>query len=75
MRIRIVALVLFLLLLAYLMWPVCVPMSPDEVASFNQVSSVPIDKRADRDFYVRVFQYREGQWCHCKTRLGRLFFF
>jgi len=62
MRIGIVVFLLIVILAVYLLWPVCVPMTNDEVASFNQVSSIPIDKRTDRDLYIRVFQYRNGQW-------------
>jgi len=75
MRVFLIVAVLVILLVAYLMWPVCVPMSKEDVADFNKVSSIPIDQRTDRDFYVRVFQFRNGQWCHCKTRLGRAMFF
>jgi hypothetical protein len=51
--------------------PVCVPLSSEDLASFN----VPIEQRTDRDLYIRVFQRREGQWCQCKTWLSRQFFF
>ena len=51
--------------------PVCVPLSSDDLAGFN----VPIDQRADRDLYFRVFQLREGQWHQCKTWLSRQLFF
>lgn len=51
--------------------PVCVPLSSDDLAAFD----VPIDQRTDRDLYLRVFQFREGQWHQCKTWLSRQFFF
>ena len=57
-------------LLALLLRPVCVPLSPDALAS----STVPIEQRTDRDFHLRVFQQRDGQWMQCKTWLSRTFF-
>jgi hypothetical protein len=51
--------------------PVCVPLSQSDLAGFN----VPIDQRTDRDFYLRVFQQRDGQWFQCKTWLSRQLFF
>lgn len=51
--------------------PVCVPLSSEDLANFN----VPIEQRTDRDFYVRVFQKRDGQWHQCKTWISRQFFF
>jgi hypothetical protein len=51
--------------------PVCVPLSNDDVARFPP----PIETRTDRDLYVRVFQFRDGQWYQCKTWLSRQFFF
>jgi len=51
--------------------PVCVPLSSDDLARFN----VPIERRTDRDFYVPVFQRRDGQWYQCKTWLSRQLFF
>jgi hypothetical protein len=51
--------------------PVCVPLSSEDLAQFNS----PIEMRADRDFYLRVFQLRDGQWHQCKTWLSRQFFF
>jgi hypothetical protein len=56
---------------AYVMQPVCVPLNDEDLKSFN----VPIEQREDRDFYLKVFQKRDGQWCQCKTRLSRAFFF
>ena len=51
--------------------PVCVPLSPEAVAGFTS----PIEQRTDRDFYLRVFQQRGGQWHQCKTWISRQFFF
>lgn len=51
--------------------PVCVPLSSDDLASFT----TPIEEREDHDFYLRVFQQRDGQWHQCKTWLSRQFFF
>ena len=51
--------------------PVCVPLSAGNIAAFNS----PIEQRTDRDFYVRVFQQRDGQWHQCKTWLSRQLFF
>jgi hypothetical protein len=51
--------------------PVCVPLSPEALNQFN----VPIEQRSDRDFYLTVFQRRDGQWHQCKTWLSRQLFF
>jgi hypothetical protein len=51
--------------------PVCVPLSTEDIARFN----VPIEQRTDRDFYLQVFQRRNGQWHQCKTWVSRQFFF
>jgi hypothetical protein len=51
--------------------PVCVPISAQEAAAFQP----PIEERTDKDFYLRVFQRRNGQWVQCKTRVSRAFFF
>lgn len=53
-----------------LLRPVCVPLSDAALAEFN----VPIDQRTDRDFYLKVFQRRGGQWHQCKTWISRAFF-
>ena len=57
--------------LVFLLRPVCVPLTPEDLKTFN----VPIELRTDRDFYLRVFQQRDGQWYHCKTWISRFFFF
>ncbi len=51
--------------------PVCVPLSDVDLAGFNS----PIETRTDHDFYLRVFQHRDGQWLQCKTWISRQFFF
>jgi hypothetical protein len=51
--------------------PVCVPLSSEDLAGFNS----PIRDRTDRDFYLQVFQRRDGQWYQCKTWLSRQLFF
>lgn len=53
---------------AFALRPVCVPVNP---AGFNS----PIETRTDRDFYLKVFQQRDGQWYQCKTWLSRQLFF
>jgi hypothetical protein len=55
----------------YLLQPVCVPLSEDDLKSFN----IPIEQRTDRDIYLKVFQKKNGQWHQCKTRLSRYLFF
>jgi hypothetical protein len=58
--------------IAYLVFrPVCVPLSAENLAGFN----IPVEQRTDRDFHVRVFQKRDGQWHQCKTWVSRQFFF
>jgi hypothetical protein len=51
--------------------PVCVPIATEELRQFT----VPIEQRADRDFYLKIFQQRHGRWYQCKTWLSRQFFF
>ena len=51
--------------------PVCVPLSDADLGQFT----VPIEQRTDRDFYVKVFQHRDGQWHQCKTWISRQLFF
>jgi hypothetical protein len=57
--------------LVFLLRPVCVPLTAEDLKTFN----VPIEQRTDRDFYLRVFQQRDGQWYQCKTWISRFFFF
>ena len=51
--------------------PVCVALPAEMLAQFN----VPIEQRTDRDFYVKVFQQRNGRWHQCKTWISRQLFF
>ena len=55
------------LALAYVLWPVCVPL-PDE-ASFETVRS--LEERAASG---EPFAKRGGRWHQCKSRLARAFF-
>jgi hypothetical protein len=65
------ALVLLLGAGAFALRPVCVPLTDSDVSQFT----VPVERRADRDFHVKVFQQRNGRWHQCKTWLSRQFFF
>jgi hypothetical protein len=57
--------------IGWAMRPVCVPIPDEDLKNFN----VLIEQRTDRDFYVKVFQQRDGHWFQCKTALSRFFFF
>jgi hypothetical protein len=57
--------------LVFLLHPVCVPLTTDDLKTFN----IPIEQRIDRDFYLRVFQRRDGHWYQCKTWISRFLFF
>ncbi len=57
--------------LGYAFRPICVALSPTDLASFT----TPIETRTDHDFYLRVFQRIDGRWHQCKTWLSRRFFF
>jgi len=63
--------ILAIALIALAFRPVCVLLTAEDLRGFN----VPIERRTDRDFYLRVFQYRNGQWYQCKTGLSRQLFF
>lgn len=70
----VVAVLVFLVPVAALVFvlrPVCVPLTADDLKTLN----VPIEQRTDRDFYLKVFQRRGGQWYQCKTWISRFFFF
>ena len=71
MRILAILLLLLVCLSAWVLRPVCLPLSPEDLSGFN----VPIEQRSDQDLYLRVFQHRNGQWYQCKTWLSRQFFF
>lgn len=51
--------------------PVCVLIEngEEEAEKYNYA------EREDHNFYVKVFQKRDGQWHHCKTWISRQFFF
>ena len=51
--------------------PVCVPLSPTDLAAFDP----PIETRTDHDFYLQVFQQMNGRWYQCKTWLSRQLYF
>ncbi|HEV2750111.1 MAG TPA: hypothetical protein VGV12_06245 [Gemmatimonadales bacterium] len=57
--------------LIFVLHPVCVPLTAEDLKTFN----VPIEQRTDRDFYLKVFQKRDGQWYQCKTWISRFVFF
>lgn len=60
------------LLLGYFsLRPVCIPLTEEDLRSFN----VPIEQRTDRDFYLKVFKNKDGEWSQCRTWLSRFFFF
>jgi len=61
---------LLLGLLAASLRPVCVP-----IETWDTEAGGRIEERQDRDFYLRVFQFRDGRWHHCKTWISRAFFF
>ena len=65
------AVVVLLAALGLAMRPVCIPISEETLAQFT----VPIEQRTDRDFYVKVFQHRDGRWHQCKTWISRRLFF
>ena len=55
----------------FLFRPVCVPIESgrEEAIKYNY------EQREDKNFYVKVFQGKNGQWHHCKTWIARQFFF
>lgn len=65
--------VLFLsvFLVYFTLRPICVRLTPEDLAQFN----VPIEQRTDRNLYLQVFQLRDGRWHQCKTWLSRQLFF
>jgi hypothetical protein len=71
MRLTLLALASSIALISYALWPVCVPLTLEQVASFQP----SISERIDKDFYLRIFQQRAGQWHQCKTRISRAMFF
>jgi hypothetical protein len=71
MRVLLLAIVLVGGVTLYALRPVCVAIPIETVAGFDP----PISSRSDRDFYLTVFQLRDGQWHQCKTWISRQFFF
>ncbi len=73
----VLAYVLLLILLAsgawWLLHPVCVQLSPQDVQEFAQWG--PIETRTDRQLHGPVFQERGGHWYQCKSWGSRQFFF
>ncbi len=63
--------IVLLALVTLALRPVCVPIGDETLAQFTE----PIEQRTDRDFYVKVFQLRDGRWHQCKTWLSRQLFF
>ena len=71
-KLTILGLTLFaILLLVFLFRPICVSLSEEDLKNMN----VPIEERTDRDFYLKVFQKKDGQWHQCKCWVSRQFFF
>jgi hypothetical protein len=56
---------------AFALWPVCVPLAPEQTATFDP----PITERTDTYLWGRVFQEESGRWYQCKTRVARALFF
>lgn len=56
---------------AFVIWPVCVPLSDEQLSAFQP----PIGERTETYLFGRVFQQRDGQWHQCKTRVARAMFF
>ena len=71
MRVLVLALLAVAGLALFTLRPVCVLIPVESIAGFDP----PIASRTDRDFYVKVFQLRDGQWHQCKTWISRQFFF
>jgi hypothetical protein len=58
---------------AWLVHPICVPLTPADVESFNRWQ--PLEQRTDRQLHRRVFRQRAGQWYQCKSWISRKLFF
>lgn len=56
---------------AWALRPVCRALPDEDLAALTP----SIETRTDRDFYLTVFQQRDGGWVQCKTWLSRQFFF
>lgn len=58
-------------LIIYAFRPVCVPLTDEDLKSFN----VPIEQQtSSRDFYLKIWQFKNGKWHQCKTAISRFFF-
>lgn len=66
-RLTVVLLVLTVIAVGLALRPVCVALPAETLGQFN----VPFEQRTDRDFYLKVFQHRDGRWHQCKTWLSR----
>jgi hypothetical protein len=53
--------------LTFMFRPVCVPIESGE----QEAAQYHYSERQDKDFYVKVFQKKDGQWHHCKTWISR----
>jgi len=51
--------------------PVCLQLSAEDLRE----SPLPIERRTDGDFYLKVFQKRNQQWYQCKTWISRKLYF
>lgn len=72
MRMALITGVVFIAgLVAWSLRPICVALSDEDLRGLN----VPIEQRVDKDFYIQVFQQRDGRWFQCKTWLSRQLFF
>ena len=65
------AAIIVIAVMGYFLRPVCMPLSQDNLSSFN----IPLKQRLEaRDLYVKVWQEKKGQWYKCQTYLSRLMF-
>ncbi|MBA2482142.1 MAG: hypothetical protein H0V44_15890 [Planctomycetes bacterium] len=59
-----------LAVLIFLFRPVYAPLDEAQIRTMEP----PIQERTDRDFYLKVFQKRDGRWYQCKTWISRNWF-
>ena len=57
----------------WLLHPVCVLLSPEDVARAAEWQ--PLEQRTDRQLHGPVFQQRDGRWYQCKSWISRQLFF
>lgn len=69
-KIFIVCILLILGFIGFMFFPICKKIPEENLKAFN----VPIDQRTDKDFYVKVFQKKDGVWMQCKTRISWISF-